>query len=33
MKDDDLNDLTPWDDHEFDDEAEQGEEWKPDPTK
>jgi len=33
MKDDDLNDLTPWNDHEFDDEAEQGEEWKPDPTK
>jgi len=31
MKDDDLNELPPWDDHEFDDE--EGEAWKPNPTK
>jgi hypothetical protein len=31
MNDDDLNDLPPWDDHEFGDE--EGEEWKPDDTK
>ena len=33
MKDDDLNDLPKWDDHEFDDEAEEGEGWKPNNTK
>jgi hypothetical protein len=31
MNDDDLNDLPPWDDHEFGEE--EGEEWKPDDTK
>ncbi len=34
MKDDDLNDLPKWDDHEFDDEEEDdGEGWKPNDTK
>ncbi|MBK8521022.1 MAG: hypothetical protein WAT20_06190 [Ferruginibacter sp.] len=33
MKDDDLNDLPKWDDHEFDDEDEEGEGWKPNETK
>lgn len=33
MKDDNLNDLPEWDDHEFDDEAHEGETWKPNPTK
>ncbi len=32
MNDDDLNDLPPWDDHEFGDK-EEGEEWKSDDTK
>ena len=31
MNDDDLNDLPPWDDHEFDDDD--GEEWKFNDTK
>jgi hypothetical protein len=33
MKDDDLNDLPQWDDHEFDDEDEEGKGWKPNATK
>ena len=34
MKIDDLNELPEWDDDEFrDDEDEEGEEWKPNPTR
>ncbi len=33
MKDDDLNDLPKWDDHECDDDDEDGEGWKPNETK
>jgi hypothetical protein len=33
MKDDDLNDLPKWDDHRFDDEDDDGEGWKPNPTR
>jgi hypothetical protein len=33
MNNDDLNDLPPWNDHEFDDEPEEGEAWKPNATK
>ncbi len=33
MKDDDLNDLPKWDDHEFGDEDDDGEGWKPNDTK
>lgn len=33
MKDDHLSDLPPWDDDEFKDEDEEGEEWKPNPTR
>jgi hypothetical protein len=33
MKDDDLTDLPPWDDNEFDDGAEEGETWKPNYTR
>lgn len=33
MKIDDLNELPDWDDHEFDDNEEDGEGWKPNPTK
>jgi hypothetical protein len=33
MKDDDLSDLPPWNDNEFDDGDEEGEAWKPNDTK
>jgi hypothetical protein len=33
MRNDDLNELPPWDDDAFRDEDEEGEEWKPNPTK
>jgi hypothetical protein len=33
MRFDNLSDLPEWDDNEFNDEAEEGERWKPNPTK
>ena len=33
MKIDDLNELPDWDDNEFDGDDEDGEDWKPNPTK
>ena len=33
MKPDDLNQLPDWDDDEFDDEDNDGEGWKPKPTR
>ncbi len=33
MRNDDLNELPEWDDDEFRDEDEEGEEWKPNPTR
>lgn len=33
MRNDDFHELPPWDDDEFDDDENEGESWKPNPTK
>jgi hypothetical protein len=33
MRSDDLNELPEWDDGDLKDEDEEGEDWKPDPTR